>query len=351
MEFNISALVRANIKELVPYSSARSEFKGNAEIFLDANENAYGSPLEENYNRYPDPYQNKLKERLSQIKGVPPKNMFIGNGSDEAIDLLYRIFCVPGKDNVIICPPTYGMYEVSANINDVQVLKVPLTPEDFQLNVASILESINDQTKLIFVCCPNNPTGNGVKWNDIKVLLENFKGIVVVDEAYINFAKYRSLIPELLNYPNLLIMQTLSKAWGLAGLRVGLAFASSMIIELFNRVKPPYNISQPAQEIALKALQQTDQVNEWIRLVVRERDEMAAQLKQLKNVLKVYDSDANFLLVKVTGADELYQQLVNKGIITRNRSKVELCDNCLRITIGTTQENEKLMNALRSLES
>ncbi|MBL7917076.1 MAG: aminotransferase class I/II-fold pyridoxal phosphate-dependent enzyme, partial [Bacteroidia bacterium] len=230
MEFKLDKIIRNNIKSLQAYSSARSEFKGKEGVFLDANENAYGSPLQNNYNRYPDPLQLDLKDKLSKIKGLPIQNIFLGNGSDEAIDILFRIFCNPGTDNIIICPPTYGMYEVSANINDVSIKKVPLTPETYQLNTNEIVKAIDNNTKLIFICCPNNPTGNGVKWDDIKMILKNFSGIVVIDEAYINFAKYRSLIPELLNYPNLVILQTLSKAWGLAGIRIGMAFASEPII-------------------------------------------------------------------------------------------------------------------------
>src|SRR4051812_10668680 len=244
MSFNLNTILRENIKKLVPYSSARDEYKGKDGVFLDANENSFGSPLphekEANYNRYPDPLQLAVKEKLSKIKGLPVENIFLGNGSDEAIDILFRAFCNPGKDNAIICPPTYGMYEVSANINDVTTIKVPLTPETFQLDTEAILKTMNANTKLIFICCPNNPTGNGVKWEAIKTILEKFNGVVLVDEAYINFATYQSLIPKLLQYPNLVIIQTLSKAWGMAGLRVGMAFASQAIIDVFNKIKPPY---------------------------------------------------------------------------------------------------------------
>ena len=346
MEFNLDNLTRQNIKTLKAYSSARSEFKGKEGVFLDANENAFGSPLNENYNRYPDPLQLELKDKISKIKGLPIQNIFLGNGSDEAIDLLFRAFCEPGKDNIIICPPTYGMYEVSANINDVTIKKVPLTAETFQLDTENILKAIDKQTKLIFICCPNNPTGNGVKWESIKTLLEQFKGIVVIDEAYINYARYRSLIPELLNYPNLVILQTLSKAWGLAGLRIGMAFASEPIIDLFNKIKPPYNINSVSQKLALNALSNIEKVNAWIKETVQERDELMKKMETFAFVKKVYPSDANFFLVKVEEPLSVYNYLITKKIIIRDRSKVELCEGCLRITVGTPNENKELLNAL-----
>src|ERR1051326_3128530 len=253
MDFKLENILRENIKKLVPYSSARDEFKGEATVFLDANENPHGSPLEQHFNRYPDPLQLKLKEKISRVKGVPVKNIFLGNGSDEVIDMLCRAFCNPGKDNVILCPPTYGMFEVSANINDVEVRKVPLTAE-FQLNAEGISEQVDDNTKLIFLCSPNNPTGNSLDREDIEFVLNNFEGIVVVDEAYINFSKQKSFTLELNEYPNLVVMQTLSKAWGMAGLRVGMAFASEKIISVFNKIKPPYNINEASQQLAIKAL-------------------------------------------------------------------------------------------------
>jgi len=345
--FDLDKITRENIKNLKPYSSARDEYKGKQGTFLDANENSFGSPLDTNYNRYPDPLQLDVKEKLGKIKGLPIQNIFLGNGSDEAIDILFRAFCNPGIDNVIICPPTYGMYEVSANINNVKVVKFPLTTEEFQLNTQNILKAINQNKKLIFVCCPNNPTGNGVQWNDIKTILENFDGIVVIDEAYINFARYKSLIPELLNYPNLVILQTLSKAWGLAGLRVGMAFASEPIIDIFNRIKPPYNINSVSQKLALEALDNTDKINNWIKTIVEERESLSAALSKLEFVLKVYPSEANFLLVKAKDAISIYNYLVAKEIIIRDRSKVELCEGCLRITIGTKEQNELLLNTLK----
>ena len=347
--FELNAILRENIKKLVPYSSARDEYKGKEGIFLDANENSFGSPLEEDLNRYPDPLQLELKEKLSRIKGVPVENIFLGNGSDEAIDILFRAFCEPGKDNCIVCPPTYGMYEVSANINDVQVKKVKLIAETFQLDSENILAAIDERTKLIFVCCPNNPTGNGVKWADIKSVLENFAGIVVVDEAYINFASYRSLIAELVNYPNLVILQTLSKAWGMAGLRVGMAFASQQIIDVFNKVKPPYNINSVSQQLALEALGNINQVNSWIREIVSEREKLAMELSGIKGVVHVYPSEANFLLVKMERAREVYELLVGKGIVVRDRSRVELCEGCLRITVGTPDQNKYLLQTLKGV--
>jgi histidinol-phosphate aminotransferase len=346
MEFNLDQITRQNIKTLKAYSSARSEFKGKEGVFLDANENAFGSPLNENYNRYPDPLQLELKDKISKIKGLPIQNIFLGNGSDEAIDLLFRAFCKPGKDNIIICPPTYGMYEVSANINDVKIKRVPLTAETFQLDTENILKTIDEQTKLIFICCPNNPTGNGVKWDAIKTIIEQFKGIVVIDEAYINFARYRSLIPELLNYPNLVILQTLSKAWGLAGLRIGMAFASEPIIDLFNKIKPPYNINSVSQKLALDALNNVEKVNAWIKDTVQERDELMKKLEAFTFVKKVYPSDANFFLVKVEEPISVYNYLITKKIIVRDRSKIELCEGCLRVTVGTSDENKQLLNAL-----
>lgn len=346
--FDLNSLLRDNIKRLVPYSSARDEFKGEASVFLDANENSYGSPLSTAYNRYPDPLQWKVKYRLADIKGVPPQNIFLGNGSDEAIDVLFRAFCRPGIDNVVLCPPTYGMYEVSANINDVTIRKATLT-EDFQLDLPAIEAAIDENTKLIFICSPNNPTANAINREDIEVVLNNFHGIVVIDEAYINFSKQKTLIQELTEYPNLVILQTLSKAWGLAALRVGMAFASEDIINVFNKVKPPYNINQASQELALEALNNIDQVNAWIRETVLERDKLEFALKALPIVEKVYPSDANFLLAKTTDAKGIYNHLIEKGIVVRDRSKVELCVGCLRITVGTPAENVELINTLQAI--
>lgn len=347
---DIKNLQRENIKNLRPYSTARDEYKGQASVFLDANENSFGSPLPENFNRYPDPLQLDLKDAISKIKGVPIENTFLGNGSDEAIDLLFRCFCNPGKDNVIILPPTYGMYEVSANINDVEVRKVNLLP-NFQLDLEGIAEAIDENTKLIFICSPNNPTGNSIVRTDIETVLANFKGLVVIDEAYINFAKQRTFIQELTEYPHLVILQTFSKAWGLAGLRLGMAFASRVVIDIMNKVKAPYNISQSTQDLALAALENIGQVNEWIKVTVAERELLSQSLLTLPQVRKVYPSEANFILAEVDDAAGIYNALVEQGIIIRDRSKVALCEGCLRITIGTQRENEILLSALKSLKN
>jgi histidinol-phosphate aminotransferase len=347
MNFNLDSLVRENIKKMTAYSSARHEFSGNARIFLDANENAFGSPLEEDYNRYPDPLQLSVKEKISKIKGVPPENIFLGNGSDEAIDLLFRIFCEPGKDNVIIFPPTYGMYEVCAEMNDVNPKKVPLTT-DYQLDLDSIEEAIDPFTKLIFICSPNNPTGNSINRPDIEVLLNNFEGLVVIDEAYINYAKQKTFIPELMEYPNLVILQTLSKAWGLAGLRLGMAFAGQPVIDFMNKVKYPYNINTATQQLVSSALDNIITVNDWIQIAVEQREWLRKELTKLPFTQAVYPSDANFLLVKMDGAKKIYDFLAAQGIIVRDRSKVILCDDSLRITIGTPEENQLLTDALKT---
>lgn len=345
--FDLDKLIRENIKNLKPYSSARHEFTGKASVFLDANENAYGSPLPEKFNRYPDPLQWQLKFQLSRIKGVPAENIFIGNGSDEVIDLAFRIFCNPGVDNAIICPPTYGMYEVSADINDVATKKVNLTP-DFQLDVEGILDAIDANTKLLFICSPNNPTGNNMNREDVEILLNNFPGIILIDEAYINYSKQKTFIQELTEYPNLIVMQTLSKAWGLAALRLGLCYASMDIIDIFNKVKPPYNVNEASQQLGLEALQDTATVNTWTKQVVEERNNFATQIQQLPFVEKIYPSDANFILVKVKDANHLYDYLSSNEVIVRNRNKDVNCNNCLRITIGTPEENKTLLNLLNT---
>ncbi|MDN3546859.1 histidinol-phosphate transaminase [Mucilaginibacter aquaedulcis] len=345
----LGGLLRENIKNLTPYSSARDEYQGEASVFLDANENAFGSPLDQQFNRYPDPLQYQLKKRITEIKGVPPRNIFIGNGSDEAIDILFRSFCNPGVDNVIIVPPTYGMYQVSANINDVEARKVLLT-DDYQLNLEGIAEAIDKNTKLIFICSPNNPTGNSINRADVETLLANFNGLVIVDEAYINFSRQKTFIQELTEYANLVVLQTLSKAWGLAGLRVGMAFASEEIIEVMNKVKPPYNVNEASQQLALEALANVDQINAWIRETLLQRDRLVLELKNFDFVLDIYPSDANFILVKTTDANSIYNFLVGKGIIIRNRSKVELCEGCLRITVGTPDENITLLETLQNFK-
>ncbi len=342
MNFNLQDLVRENIKALKPYSSARSEFNGTASVFLDANENPFGGE----YNRYPDPLQWQVKFALAKIKGVPAENIFLGNGSDEVIDLAFRIFCTPQKDNVIVCPPTYGMYKVSASINDVEIKTVNLLP-NFQLNIANLLKAINGKTKIIFICSPNNPTGNSIIKQDILTILNNFTGIVIIDEAYINYAKQQSFIAELITYPNLIVLQTLSKAWGLAALRLGMCFASMDIIDLFNKVKPPYNINLATQQLVIQALQNVEFTNQQIEITIKERNYLVNQLQHLPFVKNIYPSDANFILVKVDNVTTLYNHLLQNGIVVRNRSNEPLCDNCLRITIGTKDENVKLLNTLK----
>ncbi|HEV8082258.1 MAG TPA: histidinol-phosphate transaminase [Chitinophagaceae bacterium] len=345
--FDLDSLVRRNIKNLKPYSSARSEYSGSASIFLDANENAFGSPLPENFNRYPDPLQWPLKQELSKIKGIPSQNIFIGNGSDEVIDLAYRIFCEPGKDNVIICPPTYGMYSVSGNVNDVQIQEAMLT-QDFQLNVDAILKKVDSNTRLLFICSPNNPTGNDMTRIDVEALINNFPGLVIIDEAYINYSRQKSFLQELTEYENLIVMQTLSKAWGLAALRLGLCFASEKIIELFNKVKPPYNINKASQQLGRAALSGIDEVNKNIKLTVEQRDILGNELLQFNFIKKIYPSDSNFILIKANDAQNLYKYLSAKEIIVRNRSKEPLCENCLRITVGKPGENKTLIEALKN---
>jgi histidinol-phosphate aminotransferase len=346
MSFTLENFVRENIKRLVPYSSARKEFTGAAQIFLDANENSFGSPLPNDYNRYPDPLQTEIKQILAAEKGIAENEIFVGNGSDEAIDLLFRIFCEPRADNVLICPPTYGMYEVSAAINDVRVKKANLS-EDFQLDSDAIQREIDVNTKLLFVCSPNNPTGNAFQREKILELTENFNGIVVIDEAYVHFSDEKSLIDEIGDFPNLVVLQTFSKAWGLAGLRVGLAFANAEIVRLFNRVKPPYNVSQIAQEAILQALNNKTEVEKAVTEIIAERENLIEKLTEFPFVRKIYPTDANFVLVKTDDADAIYKFLLDEKIVVRNRSNVELCTGCLRITVGTPDENEKLLKALK----
>jgi len=353
--FNLDLLIRENVKKLVPYSSARDEFKGEAKIFLDANENSLGSVLtnclpagQAGYNRYPDPHQTKLKEKLSGVKGIPAPNIFLGNGSDECIDILQRAFCEPRIDNIIICPPTYGMYEVCANINNVNVKKIKLG-QDFQLNVEGIDHAIDDHTKMIFLCSPNNPTGNSLVHEDIEAILNNYFGLVVIDEAYINFSRQRSFSTWLNEYPNLVVMQTLSKAWGLAALRVGITMASEEIIAIMNKIKPPFNINEASQELALLALEEVEQVNEMIKEIVKERENLEQALVNLSFVEKIYPSDANFLLVKMNDPVDIYKKLLKKGIVVRDRSRVELCEGCLRITVGSPDENKALLYELAAI--
>lgn len=338
----ISKLVRPNILKLVPYSSARSEFKGKAEIFLDANEN----PFETGLNRYPDPLQWKLKAAISKLKGVPSEHIFLGNGSDEAIDLVVRIFCEPRQDHILILPPTYGMYQVSADIADVGIRSVSLTP-DFQPDVEAILAVADEQSKILFICSPNNPTGNSVELNLIRSLCARFQGIVVVDEAYIDFSAQTTCLSLLPEFSNLIVLQTFSKAWGMAGIRLGMAFASQEIIHLFNKVKPPYNINQLTQQIALEALETSqDDYQKMLSTLLSERARLVKSLNELKFVEKIYPSDANFILVKMDDPNGTYRYLVEEGIIVRNRNTVHLCEGSLRITVGRPEENDALLNAL-----
>ncbi|WP_339700554.1 histidinol-phosphate transaminase [Algoriphagus aquimarinus] len=348
MKFDLDSLLRPHIANLQPYTSARDEYTGKEGVFLDANENPYGSITDQDYNRYPDPYQLELKAEIAKIKDVKPSHIFLGNGSDEAIDLLFRAFCNPGIDNVILLPPTYGMYEVSANINDVETRKVPLTA-DFQLQPDKILAATDAHTKIIFVCSPNNPSGNKVKRDDILRLLQEFNGIVVVDEAYIDFSDEPSFTTELGKYGNLLVMQTFSKAWGLASLRLGMAFASKKMIKILNRIKPPYNISGLTQETVLAAIQNQEKVAKMTQDILAEKDFLKGELEKLDYIQKIHPTHANFLLVKIPNASHVYDDLIEEKIIVRNRSKVQLCEDCLRISVGTRSENEAFIQALKKI--
>jgi len=350
MEFDLNRLLRPHIATLKPYSSARDEYSGKEGIFLDANENPFGSITEEVFNRYPDPYQKDLKARIGQIKGIDPSRLFLGNGSDEAIDLLFRAFCRPGVDNVILLPPTYGMYEVSAGINDVATIKVPLTA-DFQLDVPAIQAAFNPQSKILFICSPNNPSGNKLNRADIRTLISSFEGLVVVDEAYIDFSDEPSFIGELDHHPNLLVMQTFSKAWGLASLRLGMAYASVEIISILNKIKPPYNISGLTQAKVLAALQDLSSMHRMTADILDAREQLQSGLLKLPAVHKIHPSHANFLLVQINRPKEIYNELVRHKIIVRDRSKVTLCEGCLRITVGTPAENKQLLEVLSQITS
>jgi histidinol-phosphate aminotransferase len=341
---DINKLVRTNVLKLKPYSSARDEFKGEASVFLDANENPFSS----DYNRYPDPQQWKLKEKIASIKKVRVDQILLGNGSDEPIDLLIRAFCEPGIDNVLIPQPTYGMYTVSADVNNVAIKTIKLTT-DFDIDLDATRTVWDKNTKLLFLCSPNNPSGNLLGFEKAKTLLNEFTGIVILDEAYIDFTDYEGFVPLLNQYPNLVILQTLSKAWGLANIRLGMCFASTEIISILNKIKPPYNINGITQSIALENLNHIERKNEWVKTIIKERDIVKAELLQVKGVQKVYDSQANFLLVKINNASEVYKRLTLKGIVLRDRSNVILCNDCLRITIGTSQENEILISELKKL--
>ncbi|KJF41974.1 histidinol-phosphate transaminase [Draconibacterium sediminis] len=342
MELN--NLLRENIKNLKPYSSARDEYSGDAMVFLDANENPFNEP----YNRYPDPLQRLVKEKIAVLKKVNAENIFLGNGSDEPIDLLIRAFCEPGKDNVVTIDPTYGMYQVAADISGVELRKVSLT-EDFQLNINDILGETDKNTKLIFLCSPNNPTGNSLNKDAMLELANQFHGLVIIDEAYIDFAPGKTLMPELEHYPNLVILQTFSKAWGMAGIRLGMAFGSTELIGILNKIKYPYNLNILTQEKAMLLLDKKVTVQKWVKLLIAERDKMEKLLAEFPFVVKVHPSEANFLLVKMHDARGIYNYLVEEGIIVRDRSKVHLCNESLRITIGNSEENESLLSALKKL--
>ncbi len=341
----ILQLVRPNIVKLEAYSSARSEYKGEAEILLDANEN----PFDTGFNRYPDPLQWALKSKIAELKTVPAEQIFLGNGSDEAIDLLIRIFCEPGKDHVLVLPPTYGMYKVCADIADVGIVEIPLT-ENFQIDVDQVLAKANAKSKILFICSPNNPTGNNMSLASIKKILQNFQGIVVIDEAYIDFSEQESTSALLEEFGRLVVLQTFSKAWGLAGIRLGMAFASETIIALFNKVKAPYNVNQLTQDAVYMALDEVEEKDEWVGAVLSERKRLEEALPKLKCVQSFFPSDANFLLLKVTDPQAIYQHLINQGIVVRDRSNVRLCEDCLRITVGGEDENGFLLEALEDYD-
>ncbi|MCX6216101.1 histidinol-phosphate transaminase [Spirosoma sp.] len=347
--FSLNNLLRPHILTLMPYSSARDEYTGKEGVFLDANENPLGSTTTGNYNRYPDPHQWAIKQRLAPIKGVRPEQIFLGNGSDEPIDLLVRATCTPGTDSILIMPPTYGMYEVSAAINDVKVTKVPLTA-DFLVDTDAVLAAITDTTKLIWLCSPNNPSGNLLQPESIRTILDAAQqSLVIVDEAYIDFADVPSWTSELDNYPNLVVLQTFSKAWGLAALRLGMCFASEELIRIMNKIKPPYNISAPTQALALEALGNESEKNGMVAQILAERQSLADELRALPMVQVVHPSDANFLLVQFVDAKGTFEYLIEQQVIVRDRSNVKLCDGCLRISVGTSTENERLMAVLRQI--
>ena len=339
----LEQLVRKNIWSLAPYSSARDEYSGKeAHVFLDANENPYNAP----YNRYPDPLQRDVKKLLERIKGVPAENIFLGNGSDEAIDLPYRIFCEPGRDNVVSIVPTYGMYQVCADINDIECRQV-LLDDNFQLHADAVLQACDEHTKIVWLCSPNNPTGNSLNRDEIMKVVEGFDGIVIVDEAYIDFAQQLSLRQELPTHPNLIILQTMSKAWGSAAIRLGMAFASKEIIAIYNKVKYPYNVNLLTQQQAIEMLKDPFEVDKTVKIILQERNRLMQAFRELPLCEQIYPTDANFFLARVTDAKRIYDYLVDKGIIVRNRSRIQLCQNCLRITIGTRTENNELLSALR----
>ena len=340
---SLEKLVRPNIWSLAPYSSARDEYSGKeAHVFLDANENPYNTP----YNRYPDPLQREVKSALKKVKGVPEEMIFLGNGSDEAIDLAYRVFCNPGHDNVVAIAPTYGMYQVCADINDVEYRTV-LLDENFEFQAEKLLAACDANTKIIWICSPNNPTGNSLNRDEILKVIDRFEGIVIVDEAYIDFAQQLSLRQELPSHPNLIILQTMSKAWGSAAIRLGMAFASKEIVNIYNKVKYPYNVNLLTQQQALEMLKDPFEIDKYVKILLTERTRLMQAFQELPICEQIYKTDANFFLARMTDANAIYNYLVDKGIIVRNRNKIQLCQNCLRVTIGNRTENNELLAALR----
>lgn len=347
--FDLNKLIRPNVLDMKAYSSARDEFEGNANVFLDANENALGSSVDGDFNRYPDPRQTPLREKLAKDKGIKPEQIFFGNGSDEAIDLLFRAFCVPNKDRALVFPPTYGMYKVQADINETPVDEINLD-ENFQVPIDSIEQIINPMVKLMFICSPNNPTGNLIDKSYIIRICKGFKGLVVVDEAYIDFAPNEaSMLSEIDNYPNLIVLQTFSKAWGLAGLRLGMAFAQKDIIDTLCKIKYPYNVNQLTQNAVLQAVLNPAKKDDMVKTILAQREYLIAELKKINAVNLIYPTDANFVLVQIKNASELYKKLIEKGIVVRNRSNIALCTDCLRITVGTESENNALIEAIKKL--
>jgi histidinol-phosphate aminotransferase len=339
---NLDKLLRENIKSLKPYSSARDEFFGDASVFLDANENPYNSP----YNRYPDPFQRELKNKIAEIKKVHVENIFLGNGSDEPIDLLIRAFCEPGKDNIISIDPSYGMYKVAADISNVEFRKVLLT-NDFKLNAGKLLAEVDEQSKLVFLCSPNNPTGNCLDDSEIIKIIKNFGGLIILDEAYIDFSGKKGFLNVLNKHPNLVILQTFSKAWGLASIRLGMAFADHSIVAVLNKIKYPYNLNVLTQQLALEALNKENEKNEWVEFILSNKSLFIDELTDIRMIQKIYPSDANFFMIQVEEPKMVYEYLVENKIIVRNRSNVALCAGCLRITVGTQEENDMLVKALR----
>ena len=350
--FDLNALIRPHILTLTPYASARDEYQGSEGTFLDANENAFGTPGQADdqpqYHRYPDPYQRALKQRLADVKQVPPDHMFLGNGSDEIVDLIIKAFCRPGQDNVVILPPTFGMYKVAAAVNDVPLHPAPLT-EEYTIDETALREAVDEHTKIIFFCSPNNPTGNLLDRTIIERWIKDFSGLVVVDEAYGDFADTPSFAEQLADHPNLIVMQTLSKAWGMAALRLGMAFASSDIVAVLNKIKMPYNVNRLTQELAIELLTHASEMRRTVQEILTLRDQLAQELERLSIVQRVYPSDANFLFVKMQQADRVFAALLEQQIIVRNQSKVQRCEGGFRITVGTPQENQLLLNALAAV--